>query len=209
MADPRFPELDPTRPTGWFEPLYARASAGEGVVPWDGQRPSPHLAARVGDGTGASAVVVGCGLGDDAALLAERGWTTTAFDVAPTALRMARERFPDAAIELVEADLLDLPGAWHRAFDLVVEHYTVQALPPSVRERATAAVGSLVAPGGRLLVEVIATQDASPERPGPPWALTRAELDAFAGDGLETVRVDEIEGGAGWFAELRRPAARG
>jgi hypothetical protein len=38
--------------------------------------------------------------------------------------------------------------------------------------------------------------DAQYEDPddGPPWALTRAEIDAFAGTGLEAVRIEEFRG---------------
>jgi hypothetical protein len=64
----------------------------------------------------------------------------------------ARRRFPDSAVDYVVADLLDLPPEWHRAFDLVVEVITVQALPDPPRARAIACVASLVAPGGTLIV---------------------------------------------------------
>jgi hypothetical protein len=41
---------------------------------------------------------------------------------------------------------------------------------------------------------------------GPPWPLTRAEIDAFAAGGLEPVRVEDFRdvGIRWWRAELRR-----
>ena len=81
-------------PTGWFEPLYAAASGGQAVVPWD--FPVPHALLpeweRDVDGSGRSALVVGCGYGRDAEFLASLGFRTTAFDISETAIREARER---------------------------------------------------------------------------------------------------------------------
>lgn len=192
-------------PSGWFERLYTEASRGAAVVPWD--RGSPHQLLvdwvereRV-DGRGRRAVVVGCGLGQDAELMARLGFDTVAFDVAETGVRTARERFPDSPVAYVVADLLTLPDGWRGAFDLVVESLTVQALPPELHAEATTAVTSLVGPGGTLLV---ISGRAGQDQPGPPWPLRREEIEAF-GDGLRTVRIEEVDGR--WRAEFRRSAA--
>jgi SAM-dependent methyltransferase len=199
-------------PTGWFEPLYAAAEAGEAVVPWDRGGPSPLLvewtAARAPEGRGARAVVVGCGLGDDAEHVAGLGFRTIAFDIAPTAIRGARRRFPGSRVEYVVADLLDPPADWHRAFDLVVESITVQALPDPPRPVAIANVASLVAPGGTLLVLAAAREQHEPAN-GPPWPLTRAEVESFATGGVEAVRIEDLRHmpepwERRWRAEFRR-----
>jgi hypothetical protein len=198
--------------TGWFEPLYAAAEAGEGVVPWDRGAPNGTLvewtAARALDGRGRRAVVVGSGLGDDAEHVAGLGFETVGFDIAPTAVRGARRRFPGSSVSYVVADLLDVPREWRHAFDLVVEVFTVQALPDPPRASAIAAVSSLVAGGGTLVVVASAR---SPDEPadGPPWPLTRGEIEAFATDGVEAVRIEDLRGQAApfarrWRAELRR-----
>ena len=81
-------------------------------------------------------------------------------------------------------DLFDLPAQWSRAFDLVVEIYTVQALPLSLRERAIAP--SRVWCAGRYAVVIQAVrEDTDTDPAGPPWPLTRAEVDLFAAAGLE------------------------
>jgi len=92
----------------------------------------------------------------------------------------------------------------------VVEIYTVQAVNRSVRSELTAGVRSLVAPGGTLLV-VQAVAD-EPDEDGPPWPLTRSEIEAFGTEGLDSVSIDElaVPGPRGrsrtWRAEFRRPA---
>lgn len=200
--------------TGWFEPLYRAAESGEAVVPWDDEAASPLLVewtrSRELDGRGRRAVVVGCGLGDDAEHVAGLGFETVAFDIAPTAIAGARRRFPGSAVSYVVADLLALPAAWREAFDFVVEHITVQALPDPPRAQAIAAVSRLVAAGGTLLVISGARATGEPAN-GPPWPLVRAEVEAFATGAVETVRVEDLRGQAApwsrrWRAEFRRPA---
>ncbi|MGC1213242.1 MAG: methyltransferase domain-containing protein [Micromonospora sp.] len=198
-------------PTGWFERLYAEAERGAAVVPWDRDAPHSLLAEWTGrsgaDGTGRSALVVGCGFGRDAEHLARLGFRTVAFDISPTAVRAARDRHPDSPVRYETADLLDPPAGWLAGFDLVLESMTVQALPVELRDRATAAVGRLVAPGGTLLV-IAAGRREQEEVEGPPWPLTRAEVDAFGVGALVPVRVEEIVDPGGvrrWRAEFRRP----
>jgi len=192
--------------TGWFEPLYAAADEGAATVPWDRGGPHPLLLdwtqARGPMGRGLRAMVVGCGLGDDAELVAGLGFNTVAFDVAPTAIEAARRRFPDSPVHYLAADLLDPPAEWHHAFDLVVESLTVQSLPDPPRSEAITRVTDLVGPGGTLLV-IAAIHNVDEPPPAPPWPLTRAEIDGFATGGVVPVRIEEI--GGRWRAEFRRP----
>ena len=201
-------------PTGWFERLYAAAEAGQAVVPWD--RGAPHYAlvgwagaARL-DGPGRRAAVVGCGLGDDAEFVAGLGYETVAFDVAGSAIRAALRRFPQSVVRYVTADVLNPPASWHHSFDLVVESLTVQALPDPPRRAAIASIGRLVAPGGTLIVIARARADGGDPQPGPPWPLSRAEIDSFAGTGLQAVRIEELRDPGPlathrWRAQFRRP----
>jgi SAM-dependent methyltransferase len=198
-------------PTGWFEKLYLAAEAGAAEVPWDRPAPTPLLVDWAGTARpfadSRRALVVGCGLGRDAEFVAGLGFATTAFDISETAVRVARARHPGSPVDYRIADLLDLPVPWRRAFDLVVESNNVQALPRSLRARATAAVGSLVAPGGTLLV--LAAVAAAKDDDGPPWPLTRDEVSAFATDGLSEVSVEELPAADGplvmrWRAVFQR-----
>jgi SAM-dependent methyltransferase len=200
-------------PTGWFERLYAAAQTGDAIVPWDRAGPHPLLLEWIEqrgiDGTGRRAVVVGAGPGHDAELLARLGFATVAFDISETAVRAARARFPGSAVDYLVANLLDPPAAWHEAFDLVVEIMTVQALPDPPRAAAIAQVSGLVAPCGTLLAVAAARADGAPAADGPPWPLTRREIDGFATAGLEPVTIEIARHAQSpvdwWRAELRRP----
>lgn len=194
-------------PTGWFERLYAEAEGGDAVVPWD--RGAPHrllvewAEARDLDGAGGRALVVGCGLGDDAEYVAGLGFRTVAFDVSEAAIRGARRRFPGSEVRYLTADLLDLPVGWRQAFDLVVEIQTVQSLPVSLHRQATASIRDTVAPGGTLIV--IGAVGGDGPAAGPPWPLTRLEIDAFATAALRPVRIEEVPDTVPrWRAEFHR-----
>ncbi len=180
--------------TGWFEKLYAEAETGAAAVPWDRPQATPLLVdwAIAGglDGVCRSALVVGCGLGRDAEFVAGLGFATTAFDISETAVRVARDRHPGSAVTYVVADLLDPPPSWLRGFDLVVESNTVQALPRDLRDRAIAAVGALVAPGGTLLV--LGAVGSPGDGDGPPWPLTREEVEAFAAGGPPLASLEQV-----------------
>jgi pimeloyl-ACP methyl ester carboxylesterase/SAM-dependent methyltransferase len=188
-------------PTAWFERLYAEGLRGDVLMPWNRQHPHPLLVERLEghSGHGKRGVVVGCGLGVDAEFLASLGFATTAFDVSETAIEIARDRHP--GIHFHVANLFDLPREWLRAFDFVVEIFTVQALPESVRAKASAAVASLLAPGGALFVVAMSREeDTVPD--GPPWPLTRSQVEGFAVDGVTAVSIEERDGR--WLAEFTR-----
>jgi SAM-dependent methyltransferase len=203
--------------TGWFETLYAAAERGDVTVPWADLAPNPHIVSELAGLTGPAgisrALVIGCGLGDDAEHVASHGFTTVAFDVSPTAVAVARRRFPDSPVEYVTADLLSPPLPWAAAFDLVVEAYTLQVLTGDARRTGIARTADLVAPGGRLLV-VARARDEHDDPGTMPWPLTRQELESFADHGLVTDSiagvVDDEDGRQirRWRAWFTRPPLR-
>ncbi|WP_434441968.1 class I SAM-dependent methyltransferase [Lentzea sp. E54] len=200
-ADDDARRLQTANPTGWFEDLYVEADAGRASVPWDVPHPQPHLvewAAGV-DGAGRRALVVGCGLGRDSEFLASLGFDVVAFDISPTAIAAVKARYPRSPVSYVVADLLNPPAEWHRAFDLVVENMTVQALPIDLHAAAIERVAWLT--GARLLVLAVA-RDEGTVADGPPWPLMPSEINAFQTDGLSTRKVQR-DGGR-WIAEFER-----
>ncbi|MFJ6131950.1 class I SAM-dependent methyltransferase [Janibacter terrae] len=190
-------------PTAWFERLYAEASSGAIGMPWSRTDPHPELARRAatrGPTLDGRAVVVGCGLAADVAFLAAQGWTTTGFDLSPSAIAEARRRHP--ALDLHVADLTDLPREWAGAFDLVVEIFTLQAVKARVRPTLATGVRSLLAPGGRRLAIQYRHDGSGSPQDGPPFAQTRDAMLAL-GQGLRLVSLDEVPGPL-WVAEYTR-----
>ena len=179
-------------PTGWFEELYSEAEAGTSVVPWADRFPNPLLVEFLDRAKiSGSALVVGCGYGDDAEELARRGFRVTAFDVAASAVAKCRERFPRSAVNYEVADVLHPPESWTGAFDLVVEISTLHLLPPAPRAAAQANIARFPASGGILLVIARGREHDEPEGQ-MPWPLTRGEMVRFESLGLSEVSFEDI-----------------
>jgi len=177
-------------PKGWFDMLYRRAGGEAAVIPWADLRPNPHVvewlsrAALPPRPRPRRALVVGCGLGDDAELLASLGWSVVAFDISPEAIRWARQRFPRSQVDYRAVDLFQAPVEWQRQFDLVVEAYTLQVLPPALRAQAIPLVADWIAVGGLLILVARGREESDP--PGQmPWPLTQREVRAFVTAGLD------------------------
>ncbi len=188
-----------------FESIYLEAEkAGDpALVPWEHGAPNPALVAwldHVAPGLircGCRVGVVGCGLGHDARELIRRGYEVTAFDVSAAAVRWAKALDPDNAQCYFRADVLEPPPRWVHRFDLVVESYTIQSLPPEYRPAMVESISRLVGMNGNLLVICRAAEGLDVEQTGPPWPMTESELLELASmsslqpDGVEHVVDDE------------------
>lgn len=175
----------------WFEGVYANANRQTNNISWADLRPNPFMLEWLEtiepDAHNKSAVVVGCGLGDDAEELARWGYNVTAFDVSATAVDWCRQRFPDSKVDYIVADLFNLPKDWQ--FDFVLEVNTIQSIPLTVRRTVINAIAGLVASGGTLLA-IGRLAKASEQQVKRPWPLTRAELHYFVDAGLTELRFD-------------------
>jgi SAM-dependent methyltransferase len=181
-------------PTGWFEELYFSAQGNEAAIPWADLTVNPNLASWLDEnkiqGNGKTALVVGCGLGDDAEALANIGFAVTAFDIAPTAIAWCQQRFPQSHVNYIVEDLLNPNLLIDRQFDFILESYTLQALPAKIRQRAIEQIARSIAPLGKLLVICRGRGVNQPEGE-LPWPLTKEELNYFVDLGLQQVKFED------------------
>jgi 2-polyprenyl-3-methyl-5-hydroxy-6-metoxy-1,4-benzoquinol methylase len=140
---------------------------------------------------GKSALVTGCGLGDDAEQLAAWGFRATAFDISETAIRACRKRFPNSTVQYHAANLLEPPKNWRGQFDFVFEANTLQVLPAELRQQAAKNIGAFLRPGGLLLLIARSREPSEPEGQ-MPWPLTRAEISQFSALGLEELLFEIV-----------------
>jgi SAM-dependent methyltransferase len=181
--------VSPDRADAWFESLYASVGEEWEQIPWVHLEPRPGLVRwldRNPPGAGTRALVVACGLGDDAEELARRGCSVAAFDLSPTAIATARRRFPESTVDYRVLDLFALPAEWRARFEIVVEVQTIQSLPPEWHRAAIAAVVACAAPGGHVLVRAAVRGEDEPADTRP-WPLKESELRWFADEGCSEI----------------------
>ena len=183
-------------PDRWFEEIYQLAEREGFQIPWKTDGGHPMIREWLErDGSVSSdphALVIGCGYGDDAELLAEYGYSVIAFDIAETAIVACRSRFPDTEVEYQVANLFVLPPEWRSAFDLVLESRTLQALPWEMLQPAVAAICGTLAPKGRLLL-LAHGRDEHESYEGIPWPLARSDLATIQAAGLCEETFEDIQ----------------
>ena len=164
-------------PLSWFEELYSSAQGNDRWIPWSDGHPNPFVVEwAIGKPPG-RALVVGCGLGEDAVFLDKIGWDVVAFDISPSAVEWAKKRYEKSNIEWIVADLLNPPNDWEDEFGLVLEVHILQAVPDNIRREAARKLPLFVADGGHLVCIGRLDENGTPHE-GPPWPLKRAFIES-------------------------------
>ena len=155
--------------TNW-EDLYQK-----GDTHWDKGEGSPGLVDFLRERpelARGSVLVPGCGTGHDARIWSEHGFRAFGFDIAPSAVRLAREKTEAAGLgaEFRLGDFLsDEP---FERFDYLFEHTLYCAIQPDRREDYFDAAQRWLRPGGDL----VAVHYLIPDKEGPPFGTTRDEV---------------------------------
>ncbi len=180
---------------GWFDVLYSEAAGNTENIPWADLEPNRFLADYAEKielrGEGKTALVVGCGLGDDARFLYDLGFRVSAFDISPTAIDWARKLHKETDIRFEVMDLFKPDPEWLGKFDLVVEVYTIQPLPLEMRPEVIDAISAFVGKNGGLIV-VTRGRDNGEEVGDLPWALSPDDLSRFESNELQKVHFEEV-----------------
>jgi SAM-dependent methyltransferase len=174
-----------------------------GFHPWEDLADHPpfadkllELVAREEDGYGppyGSALDIGTGSAVWGVELAKRGWEVTGIDIVEKALRRARERADEAAVEmrLIHGDVTALREAGvGSGFRLVVDTGTFHGFSDAQREAMGREVTAVAAPDATVILDCFA-----PRRRGPlPRGASRAEVErAFSGWEVTDVEVADTE----------------
>ena len=160
----------------------------KGEVFWDKGVPSPpmkqYLERRVVRGR---ALVPGCGRGHEVALAVEHGLDGTGLDIAATGVAEARALYPPLAERFVTGDLFDPPAEMRGAFDVVLEHTCMSALPPAMRADYRRGIDLTLRRGGLLIGVWFINPALDPGEEGPPFPFSVADLTALFAEGYEIV----------------------
>jgi SAM-dependent methyltransferase len=185
---PEFTTRDPSQAAFWDERFAAN------FTPWDQGAVPPALArwlARAPLAAAARVLVPGCGSAYEAELLDSAGYHVLSIDIADAALARARAVLPaDIARRVLrKADFFAFAA---EPFDTIYERAFLCALPPRLWPLYAARCAELLAPSGRL-VGLFFVDPAPPEpRRGPPFAMTRAELDTLLAPAFECAEAEPV-----------------
>ena len=174
----------------FFENVYKNADHENlSAIPWATLAPNVYLEKHLSMQeplSGKKALVIGCGLGDDALILEKHGYEVEALDISSSAIALAKKRHPESKVEFHVGDIYDMPESSIGKYDFVYEGLTIQSLPPADREKLVKIIVSLVAKGGELLVYAHAQNDTD-SYGGPPWPFYDDEFLLFEKEGLEKI----------------------
>ena len=163
----------------WVESLYRDNYLCDEKIPWAKMRSNEFLDEYLENNLpNGKALVVGCGLGDDAIALNLAGFDVTAIDVSESAIAWCEERFDGFGVNFRVEDIFKLPQEMLEAYDFVFESQTIQSLPLIMRDKIITAIGSTVKKSGKVLV-IAHGKNAGEKYDGPPWPLERNEVRLF------------------------------
>jgi SAM-dependent methyltransferase len=159
----------------WDE-LYRRRE-----TPWEKGKAHPGLLDFLAENEPLSGeiFVPGCGSGHDVRALSTKTNHVVGVDIATRAIAKAKARARIAHEEYVLADLFKLPPEFDHRFDWVFEHTCFCAIDPKLRKPYVETIVRLLKPSGGLLAIFFINPDHGEE--GPPFRVSRAELEKFFG----------------------------
>ena len=189
------------------------ASYQDGPAPWDIGRPQPAVVRLATAGGFAGAVLdAGCGTGENALHVAALGLPVLGFDVAETALAIARRNAEARGVdaEFVLADALRLDGLGRR-FDTVLDCGLFHSFDADERPGYVASLATVTEPGGTLYV--LCFSDEGPDTGPHPVGRDelRAAFDTSDGWRVATIEPDRVQtrfhdddGAPAWLATISR-----
>jgi len=188
------------------------ASYHDGQPPWDIGRPQPAIVRVASQGGFAGAVLdAGCGTGENALHVASLGLPVLGFDVAETALTIAREKAHDRGfdVEFVAADAFHLERLG-RTFQTVLDCGLFHSFDDDERPRYAASLASVTEQGGTLYV--LCFSDEGPDAGPHPISQTqlREAFNLGTGWNVGAIEPDRVQtrfhdnGAPAWFATIKR-----
>ena len=151
-----------------------------GDTPWEKGAPHPALVEFLKRSPVHGRVLVpGCGTGHDVRALAATADEVVGLDIAASAIARAKVQSAVGGERYQLGDFFALPPSLSGTFDVVFEHTCFCAIDPSLRSEYVAAAAGALKAGGHLLAVFYLDPGLDPGESGPPFGVTRAELDSL------------------------------
>jgi SAM-dependent methyltransferase len=140
----------------WDRFFRQRRESGDDLD-WEGLWTAPFLA-PLREAGARSILELGCGTGNDAARMADEGYSVTAIDLSSEAVGQAGARFGEM-VSFMVADMTQRLPFPDGAFDAVMSNVAMHMFPDGVTRAVFAEVGRLVRAGGLFVFHVNALED--------------------------------------------------
>lgn len=201
LAAPAAGYMAPMHPEFWHKRWE------DGQIGFHLPHPNPTLTRwwpTLGVASGAPVLVPLCGKSQDLAWLAEQSHDVLGVELSPLAVDAffaergvvpkidevgPYRRVAAEGITLLNGDFFALPEV--PPFAAVYDRASLVALPPEMRQDYAKKLTRMVPPGGVVLL--VAMNFPQEVRPGPPHAVTAAEVDALYAPGFELDLLETID----------------
>lgn len=127
-------------------------------------------------------LVLGCGEGHDAALMAQAGHVVTAVDFSEEAIHRAKALYGKLEnITFIQEDIFLLPHEWNSGFDVIIEHTCFCAIEPTRRKELVKLWRRLLHEEGQIMGVFFAML----KRAGPPYGSSEWEIRELLKDSFQ------------------------
>jgi SAM-dependent methyltransferase len=157
-------------------PSFWEENYRSGRTGWDLGMPTPvfQRLAESGEFPPGKMLVICAGRGYDARLFARLGFKVTAVDFAEEAIQeMLALNEPETSMEVIQADLFDLPVFMKEEFDYILEYTCFCAIDPQRRAEYIKSVTNLLKLGG---IYIALAFPIGGRTGAPPFVVTPDEL---------------------------------
>lgn len=165
--------------------------------PWNLNEPHPELKSILPQLklTKRRILVLGCGLGHDAAYIAEQGHIVTAIDISPTAIETAQKTYSHINnLRFEVGDIFNLDEKYYKQFDIVFEHTLYCAISPDQRKNLIKVWRRCLEDTGHLLGIFF----VNPKRTGPPFGGSEWELKNLLENSFHFLYWTRLQFSPGW-----------
>jgi SAM-dependent methyltransferase len=188
------------------------ASYHDGAPPWDIGQPQPVVVRVAFEGGFAGSVLdAGCGTGENALHIAALGFPVVGFDVAETALKLARAKAAERGIvaEFMAADAFQLQHLGRR-FETVLDCGLFHTFDADERPRYAASLATVTERDGTLYL--LCFSDAGPDTGPHPISQEqlKAAFNSSTGWNVAAIEPETVQtrfhhfGAPAWFATIKR-----
>jgi len=160
-------------------PLSSWEDAYKTVPPWDVGRPQPAFVelVRIGELNRGKVLDVGCGTGENALYLAEKGFAVIGVDLTNRAIDAARAKAAERKlkVDFREGNALSLDFK-DSVFDSVIDSGLFHTFPDDDRPVYAREIARVLAPRGKYFM--LCFSDKEPTNWGGPRRVTREEIES-------------------------------